>query len=207
MSTEQRPRFEAGPTSDDKASSSLDEIRLETPVTTVIRQQPRPEAVTRYEEWLKEITPLAQQFAGHRGVNIIRPHAGSHAYVIILHFDTIANLRRWLDSDVRRALVEKIRPFLLANESIDIKTGLEFWFTPPPGGKPAKPYKQFLITLSAIFPLTIVVPWVLQPLFTAVPVLGVPGVSHFIVAAIIVGLMTYVVMPPFARLVSHWLYS
>jgi antibiotic biosynthesis monooxygenase (ABM) superfamily enzyme len=49
-----------------------------------------------------------------------------------------------------------------------------------------------------IFPLTIVIPWVLQPLF------AVPGVSD---AAIIVGLMTYVVMPPHARLVSRWLYS
>jgi uncharacterized protein len=194
-------------TSDDKASTSLDEVKLDTPVTTVIRQQPRPEAVARYEEWLKEITPIAQQFAGHRGVNVIRPHVGSEAYVIVLHFDTIANLRRWLDSDVRRALIEKIRPFVLANESIDIKTGLEFWFTPPPGGNPAKPYKQFLITLSAIFPLTIVIPRMLQPLFAAVPVLAVPGVSDLIIDAIIVGLMIYVVMPPYAQLVSRWLYS
>jgi uncharacterized protein len=193
--------------SDDKVSRNGDQLKLETPVTTVIRQQPRPEAVARYEAWLKEITPLAQQFAGHRGVNVIRPHGGSQAYVIVLHFDTIANLRSWLDSDVRRALVEKIRPFLLAEENIDIKTGLEFWFTPPPGGKQARPYKQFLITLSAIFPLTIIVPWALRPLLTAAPVLSLPGVSHFIVAAAIVGLMTYVVMPPYARRVSHWLYS
>jgi antibiotic biosynthesis monooxygenase (ABM) superfamily enzyme len=75
-------------TSDDKASTSLDEVKLDTPVTTVIRQQPRPEAVARYEEWLKEITPIAQQFAGHRGVNVIRPHVGSEVYVIVLHFDT-----------------------------------------------------------------------------------------------------------------------
>ena len=187
--------------------TSDDEIRLETPVTTVIRQKPRPEAVARYEEWLKEITPVAQQFAGHRGVNVIRPNARSHAYVIVLHFDTIANLRRWLDSGVRRALIQKIRPFLLADETVDTKTGLEFWFTPPTGGKPAKPYKQFLITLSAIFPLTIITPWALQPLFAAVPVLSLPGASHFIIAALIVGLMTYVVMPPYVRLVSRWLYG
>ena len=34
-----------------------------------------------------------------------------------------------------------------------------------PVQKHATPYKQFLLTLSAIFPVTILVPWVLRPLF------------------------------------------
>src|SRR4051812_32033837 len=45
-------------------------------------------------------------------------------------------------------------PFLQTDEDVDIKTGFEFWLTPPRASKPAKPYKQFLITLSAILPLT-----------------------------------------------------
>lgn len=181
------------------------DIRLDTPVTTVIRQRPKPGAASQYEDWLKEIVPIAQSFAGHRGVNVIRPQTASDAYTIVLHFDTIENLRGWLDSDVRMRFVDRIRP-LLQEETIDINTGLEFWFTPPPGGKPAKPYKQFLVTLSAIFPLTIVVPWLLQPLFTAIPLLAVPVVHHFIIAACIVGMMTYVIMPPYVRRVSQWLY-
>jgi hypothetical protein len=35
--------------------------------------------------------------------------------------------------------------------------------------KQAKRYKQFLVTLSVIFPLTIFVPWVRQPLFQTMP--------------------------------------
>jgi antibiotic biosynthesis monooxygenase (ABM) superfamily enzyme len=38
--------------------------------------------------------------------------------------------------------------------------------------KQAKRYKQFLVTLSVIFPLTIFVPWVLQPLYQTMPFLG-----------------------------------
>jgi antibiotic biosynthesis monooxygenase (ABM) superfamily enzyme len=34
--------------------------------------------------------------------------------------------------------------------------------------------KQFLITWSVIFPLTILIPWALHPLFQAVPFLGLP---------------------------------
>ena len=86
-------------------------------------------------------------------------------------------------------------------------TGLEFWFTPPDSEqKQVKRYKQFLVTWSVIFPLTIVVPWVLHPVFQTIPFLGLPVISNLIVAGMIVGLVTYVIMPPYTRLVATWLY-
>jgi antibiotic biosynthesis monooxygenase (ABM) superfamily enzyme len=184
-----------------------DELPLETPVTTVIQQRPKPNATSRYEDWLKEIIPVAQQFAGHRGVNVIRPQGGSDAYTIVLHFDTIANLNKWLSSDIRRRLIEKIQPFMRADEDVEIKTGFEFWFTPPPGRQHAAPYKQFLITLSAIFPLTVIIPWLLQPVFAWLPVLALPIVNQLVVGVLIVGLMTWAIMPYYTRLVSRWLYG
>lgn len=174
-------------------------------IVTIIRQRPKAGHTTQYEAWLKEITPVAQGFPGHRGVNIIRPQEPDGTYTVVLHFDTIETLRGWLDSDARKRLVEKVRPFLAAEEIVDIKTGLEFWFTPA-GQKHAKTYKQFLVTLSAIFPLTIVVPWALRPLFANIPFLAQPGISHVIVSAIITGLMAYVIMPHYTRLISAWLY-
>jgi hypothetical protein len=183
------------------------EIEVDTPVTTVIRQHPRADAVERYERWLKEIIPVAQSFAGHQSVNVIRPHGPSDAYTIVLHFDSEANLRRWLDSDVRGNLLAKIRPDLRAAEAIDIKAGIEFWFTPPPAGKPARAYKQFLVTLSAIFPLSMIVPLVFQPVFTWSPLLGAPGMRHLIVAAAIVALMVWVIMPRYTRAVAKWLFG
>ena len=179
---------------------------LATPVTTVIHHRPLASAIGKYEDWLKEIALVAQQFEGHQGVNVIRPHSAADTYTIVVHFDTVERLRKWLDSDARRQLVGKIRPFLRSEEHVDIKTGLEFWFTPPPRGKQAKPYKQFLVTFSAILPLTILVPWLLQPLFAGYPTLALPLVRQCIVAAVIVGLMTYVVMPHYIRLVARWLF-
>jgi len=179
---------------------------LDAPVTTVIRHRPLADAVGRYEDWLKEIALVARQFAGHHGVNVIRPHGAGDVYTIVLHFDTVENLRKWLASDTRVQLVRKIRPFLRSGENIDIKTGLEFWFTPPAGRSYPRPLKQFLVSLSAIFPLALLVPRLLEPLFRAVPVLGLWIPSTFITAAIIVGLMTYVVMPRYTRLVAGWLY-
>ena len=175
-------------------------------VTTVIRQQPQPDAIGRYELWLKEIIPVAQSFTGHHAVNVIRPQMPGEAYTIVLHFGSIANLRAWLDSDIRMRLVDKISPDLVALEDVDIQTGFEFWFTPQPAARHAKRFKQFMVTASAIFPLTLIVPLALRPVFARVPALAIPGISEAIIVTIIVALMVYVIMPRYTRAVSGWLY-
>ncbi|MCY1236357.1 Antibiotic biosynthesis monooxygenase [compost metagenome] len=176
-------------------------------VTLVIQHQVRPAMRTRYEDWLKAIAQACQRFPGHLGVNIIRPHGLTTAYVIVLRFDSHEHLTAWIESDDRKQMLTQAEPHLLAAEEIEIQTGLEYWFTPPIT-KPlhAKPFKQFLVTLSAIFPLTVVVPWALRPAVRWLPPLGWPVLNNFIVATIIVALMVYVVMPRYTRMVAGWLF-
>ena len=158
-------------------------------VTSVIRHTVRAGSESRYEAWFREVTAIAQTFPGHRGVDFIRPLKGSRTYTIVLHFDTGEHLGLWLSSDARKRLIAEIEPYLEGGDQVEIKTGLEFWFTPPDSEqKRAKTYKQFLITWSVIFPLTILVPWALHPLFQAVPFLGLPGISNLLISAVIVGL-------------------
>jgi antibiotic biosynthesis monooxygenase (ABM) superfamily enzyme len=176
-------------------------------VTAVIKHPVRSGGEAEYEEWLKKITPVAKRFPGHRGIEFIRPPGGSGTYTVMLRFDTEEHLQEWLRSATRRQFIEEVEPLLKRGEQIEIKTGLEFWFTPPtPAQKHAAPYKQFLVTLSVVFPLTIVVPWMLRPVFQALPVLGLPGVSNLLISSIIVALMTYAIMPHYTRLLSKWLY-
>jgi antibiotic biosynthesis monooxygenase (ABM) superfamily enzyme len=176
-------------------------------VTSVIHHQVKAGAEASYEAWVREITPAAQRFPGHLGVDILQPPQGAGLYTIVLRFDTLEHLQGWLASDTRQGLIAQVEPLLVHGGQVDIKTGLEFWFTPPhPGQQHPPPYKQFLLTLSVIFPLTLLVPWALQPLFQAMPSIGLPGVRHFASAAVIVGLMTYVIMPHYTRLVADWLY-
>jgi uncharacterized protein len=131
--------------------------------TSVIRHTIRAGSESRYEAWFREITRIAQTFPGHRGVDFIRPPKGSRTYTIVLRFDTSENLERWFASDSRKRLIAEIEPYLEGGDQVEIRTGLEFWFTPPDSEeKQAKRYKQFLVTWSVIFPLTIFVPWVLR---------------------------------------------
>lgn len=181
-------------------------IEIESAVTTIIIQRPYKNQVQAYENWLKQMVLLAQQSNGHRGVNIIKPHGQNDEYTIVLHFASETTLRHWLESDTRRQMIEKVRPFLNTDEKIEIKTGLEFWFTPPETRKMAPPYKQFLLTWSAIFPLSVLIPLLLSPLFSALPFLSLPLIKPLLVSMLIVGLMTFLVMPRYTRLVAKWLY-
>jgi antibiotic biosynthesis monooxygenase (ABM) superfamily enzyme len=176
-------------------------------VTSVIRHTVTAGSESRYEAWFREVTAIAQTFPGHRGVDFIRPPKGSRTYTIVLHFDTSEHLGGWLSSGARKRLIAEIEPYLEGGDQVEFRTGLDFWFTPPDSAqKRAKTYKQFLITWSVIFPLTILVPWVLHPLFQTVPFLGLPGISNLLISAVIVGLLTYVMMPRYTRLVATWLY-
>lgn len=175
-------------------------------VTSVIQHQVKPEGVAPYEQWLTRIMPVAARFPGHRGVNVIPPAAGNATYTITIRFDSLAHAEDWFRSQARRQLMEEAAPFLAGDEKVDTVTGLEFWFRPPPGQKPAKRYKQFLLTLSVIYPLTLVVPPLVRRLLDPLPLLHNPYVEHLVASAVVVGLLAYVVMPRYTRLMAKWLY-
>jgi uncharacterized protein len=181
--------------------------RGQSMVVSVIRHTVIEGKDQEYGAWLQELVPIAGNAEGHRGVNVVRPHMGSRTYTIVLHFDALEHLQSWLASEVWKRLILEVQHLLQEGDQVEIKTGLEFWFRPPDSKqKRAKPYKQFLITLSAIFPLTMLVPWLLTPLFHAAPILGMPGIIHFLVASVVVAMMTYVIMPHYTRLIAAWLY-
>ena len=193
-------------------TATLDEIAGREPprpdtVTAVIQQTVKPEAIAQYEQWLRRVMPIAARFPGHRGVNVIHPAPGTLQYTITIRFDSLAHAQDWFGSDARRQLIDEAAEFLDADERVETRTGLEFWFRPPAGQKPAKRYKQFLLTLSVIYPLTMLVPAVLHRLFDrVVPMPNYFG-EHLIASAAVVALMVYAIMPRYTRLMARWLYK
>ncbi len=174
-------------------------------VTFIIQHKVRAAHRGQYEQWLRDIGSEAERYAGHLGTNVIRPLGADGQYTIIIRFAHYDHLQAWVESDVRRNYVRQVEPILEGGDRIEIKSGLDFWFTPP-GVRAPNRFKQFLITFSAIYPLTLLVPAGLAPLVEAVPVLGNLFISRFLVAGIIVWLMVYVIMPRYSRAVAEWLY-
>lgn len=77
-------------------------------VTLVITHTLLPGQAERYEQWLGKIMPIAAEFPGHLGANVIRPTDGQHLWTVIIRFDTLEHLSAWTQSDTRNALVKRL---------------------------------------------------------------------------------------------------
>ena len=85
-----------------------------------------------------------------------------------------------MESDQRKKLIEKAKPLFAKDDNYFIKSGLDFLF-PLENEKQKVPvrWKQYLVTWSGIYPLSILVPLIVIP---ALKTLGFPEnkyVIHF----------------------------
>jgi uncharacterized protein len=160
----------------------------------------------RYEAWLTEILSAVSSFPGYLGREIFRPASGTRTYTSIVRFDANDHLNAWVESETRNSFVSRVSDLLEKGDVHEIRTGIDFWFTPE-GVKPPKPWKQFLLTLSAVYPLSLIIPGLFSPLFSIAPLMGQPFISGLLIAATLTALLTFVIMPRYTRLVKHWLYK
>jgi antibiotic biosynthesis monooxygenase (ABM) superfamily enzyme len=181
-------------------------MQSQNAVVSVIRHDVIPGHEQEYEAWTREVLPIAEAFPGHQGVAIIRPSAGASTYTVVLHFDTLPHLKDWLDSDVRQRLLQKVDSHLSEPGRVEITPGLEFWLSPP-GVKHARPYKQFLLVLAVIYPMSLLMNTFLIPLLGSGTDVMALALRNLVNAALVIALMTWVIMPRLTRAVSHWLYE
>lgn len=192
---------------EDENTPDSPSVHHNTGRSIMIRHTVRPDMRERYETWLRQIIEAAGEFPGHQGVHIVRPPPGHNTFESAVRFSGTKEAEAWLESDIRKELVSEIATALDADEHIEIRSGIDFWFTPPESkSKQPTRWKQWLITTAVIWPLTMIVPAIYQPLFEHVPLLAVWGVRHGIVAATIVALVVYLIMPRLVRAVSGWLF-
>ena len=142
-------------------------------VAFIITHTIRVGAEARYEAWLTEMLSVVSRALGYLGREIFRPGQGTTTYTSILRFDAYDHLQAWVASDMRKALISRVSDLLTKGDVHEIRTGIDFWFTPE-RAKPPKPWKQFLLVLSAIYPLSLIVPFLFAPLFGLVPPLRHP---------------------------------
>ena len=100
-------------------------------VTFIIQHKVRATHREQYEQWLRDIGREAERYPGHLGTNVIRPLDATGQYTIIIRFDQYDHLKAWVESDIRRKYIRRVEPILEGGDRIEIKSGLDFWFTPP----------------------------------------------------------------------------
>lgn len=163
----------------------------------------------QYENWLNEIGPICKSFEGFLDWQIIRPIPGlTFIYTVIIRFDSIENLKNWIESDERKAFIEKARPLFSGDDQYLIRSGLEFLFDSENENKKIPPrWKQFLVTWSAIYPLSICVPLVVLPVLGFVNLPENKLIHSFFISGCVVFIMVFLLMPNYTRLIKKWLYK
>lgn len=174
-------------------------------VTAVLTHRVRPGREPGYEEWIKGIAADARRFDGYLGAHILRPELGVSAdHVIVVQFDTCQHLEAWMQSEIRRGWIERVKPLIREPESIKVLTGLEPWFQLP--GQPThaapKRYKQATLVWVGVAGLSLLVGPLVATLLATWP----EFLRILINTGITVALLSYGVMPLLTRCFKGWLF-
>ncbi|RVW08824.1 antibiotic biosynthesis monooxygenase [Prescottella agglutinans] len=83
--------------------------RQRPPATVIVTHLLRPGMDVAFRRWQDEMDSAAASFDGFLGTDVTPPARGSRAWSVVYRFDSLDNLRRWLDSARRRDLVQRAR--------------------------------------------------------------------------------------------------
>src|SRR5689334_11214496 len=84
-------------------------VQIRRPRTSsVIVQRIPPEAAEAFLEWQHGITGAAALFPGYQETEIYPPAGRQEEWVVVIHFDDLEALQRWLDSPERAGWIAKL---------------------------------------------------------------------------------------------------
>jgi hypothetical protein len=178
-------------------------------VAVVITRRVKPGRQAEYEGWLQQFQAEARGLNGYLGVTTQRPAAGAPLdYVSVLRFNSLASLQAFERSELRARQLEKVRDFVEGDAAWRRLTGLEFWFTPPPGTvvpQRSRP-RMALVMIAVVFGLVLGLGSLVNLAFAQLPFATPYAVRLLVTITIEVLLMTYWLMPLVTRRLAAWIY-
>jgi uncharacterized protein len=125
------------------------------PVSAVISTRVRPGMEFAYRTWERRIAAEQTRQPGFQGYRFEPPVPGvQDDFLAILRFDTEANLQAWLDSPVRKQLVEEAGPLTEEFHTRVARTGFDQWFKDESGATSQAPvWKMDMLVLLMLYPI------------------------------------------------------
>jgi uncharacterized protein len=175
------------------------------PVTVVLSRRPAPGREQDLLAWADRMTKAAGRFPGHLGAQIYPPDAPDHPdLVIAFSFSTAAELSDWEHSDERRAHLEAARDLVVGEARAHSVSGFEGIFSYAPGQSVVPPprWKTAIVIGLAIYPMSLLVSWLLGPYLADWNV----ALRVLATTLIVVPYMSWLGVPYLSRWMSGWLH-
>jgi uncharacterized protein len=171
------------------------------PVTAVSSARVRPGAQDHYRALHDDLVEELRGFDGFLRSELFEPVPGvQDDTVVVFAFEGRDRMERWLASDERRAVLERMEPLIEGARTVTVLGGFAGWFAGGAGIDVPR-WKQATVVVAALFPtslgLTLLRQWLLPDLPLA------PGVLVGNVAG--VAILTWFVMPVLTRRLEPWL--
>jgi hypothetical protein len=175
------------------------------PVTVVVVRRVKAGREADYERWLARLLAGAKELPGYLGANVHRPGPGAaREYTSVFRFDSVANLRAFEAGELRRRALAEVGEYVEADAAWKELTGLELWFTAPPGTVLPQPsrFRMALVMIAVVFGLVLSIGKVVGLVLEAAPM----PLRLLVTITLEVFFMTYFLMPRLTRWLAPWIY-
>jgi len=171
------------------------------PIHVAITRRVRPGCEAEFQKALREFLQTSFAHGGVQGASMLVPPPGSDTreYGILRTFANEAERDAFYESPLFKTWEERARTLTEGEPVYRQLHGLEAWFRSP--HEPPPRWKMAVVTLHGVYPVSLLIGFVLSPALSKLPL----ALNLFVVSAIIVGLLTWVVMPVVTRLLDDWL--
>ena len=176
------------------------------PVTAVITRSVKPGHEAAYEAALAAVQRDAAAVPGYLGATTQRPAAGAAVpeYTSVIRFATLEQLRDYQRGPLHAAFLAAVAPHVGAAAAWRELTGLEFWFSPPPGTVVPQPvrWRMALVMVLVVYALVLTIGSAVGALLPGWPA----GLRLLLTIVLEVALMTWWLMPRLTRWLAPWIF-
>jgi antibiotic biosynthesis monooxygenase (ABM) superfamily enzyme len=179
------------------------------PVTVIVRRRVKRGCEADYETRLRRLQAEARSAPGYLGVTTQRPAPdGPREYVSAVRFASLADLRAFEQGPLHARFAAEVASLVEGDAAWDQLTGLEFWFSAPPGTvvpQPSRPRMALVMTL-VVFLLVLAIGSAVNAAFSQLPFETPHALRLLLTITIEVALMTWWLMPWLTRRLAFWIY-
>jgi uncharacterized protein len=186
-------------------SDEISTGRQEGEIATAIVTDVTPAAESQYKVWVSKIQAEQAKFPGYQGT-YMNPNTGTDGKMrctTLLRFDSPESLERWINSDIRKQLLEEAKDLISSTKISRVSNSFLGWFPSDPetGNQPPN-WKTSMIVLGSLFPIIILQIHFVRPYMTSLNA----NLGTFICSIMNTAILTWVLMPLMNSLLGWWLF-